>query len=60
MPRTCMWIFSRPGEVPVHRCGEKVGYVMVKDDDNRPIRQYHAFCPEHLEAAVRQDERDDE
>jgi len=50
MPR-CLWIFSKPGEFPVHRCGEAVGYRMVPDDDGRPRRKYFGFCPDHMKAA---------
>jgi hypothetical protein len=59
MKHSCGWIFSKPGEFPVRRCGAPVGYRLVKDDDGRPVRQYHPWCPEHTEAAERQADDDE-
>lgn len=59
MTHTCCWIFSKPGELPVHRCGQPVGYRMVRDDDQNLVRQYYPLCPEHAAAAAMQSDEDD-
>lgn len=53
--QTCHWIYSQPGAFPVHKCGAKVPYVIVRDDDGHPVRKYAAFCPEHQAAADKLD-----
>lgn len=58
----CCWVL-RPAEVgkPALYCHKPTKYQMVRDDDERLVRKYHSFCPEHqkaLEAQPKDEEYD--
>ena len=52
MPVCCYvletWTTDKEGKmVPPNYCGKKVGWKMVKDDDENTVRKYNPFCDEH-------------
>lgn len=55
MKHTCVWVLkpAKPGEPAVY-CGKKVNWIILRDQDDRPYRQYCSFCPEHVKLAALQ------
>ena len=56
MNHKCCWVLSKVGEFPVRYCDAPTRYTMKRDDDNRLVRAYNAFCDEHQKAADAQDD----
>jgi hypothetical protein len=48
-----------PGQLPVQHCGKAVRYTMQRDDDQRSVRVYSPFCPEHQKLADQEDAAED-
>lgn len=52
----CCWVLLPAiGGKDAKYCSEKVGYKMVKDDDDNKVRKYNSFCPKHQAMADKED-----
>lgn len=61
MRPTCVWVLtSATVATRGVYCGMPVGWDMRRDDDDRLVRRYHSFCPNHQERANAQNEEEDE
>ena len=47
----CFWLLSAPGVHPQTFCNAPVPYTIERDDDDRPVRRYAAFCEIHQKLA---------